>query len=58
MARKKKEKRQKSNDPESDCEELARIDVVAILNHPDEIEFLEKFGNQRVRNKLRQYGVI
>jgi len=37
---------------EGDCEELARIDTVAI--HPDEVDFLLTFGNERVRNKVRQ----
>jgi len=38
--------------PEVDCEEVSRIDLVAI--DPEEIEHLMTFGNQRVRNRIRQ----
>jgi len=39
---------------EADYEKVARIDMVAI--HPDEVEYLMKFGNQRVRNKVQQFS--
>jgi len=38
--------------PEVDCERTARIDLVAV--HPEEVGYLMKFGNQRVRNRINR----
>jgi len=35
-------------------EKVPRIEKVAI--HPEDIELLQKFGNEKVRNKIREFG--